>query len=153
MTNTSTTTNTGMTTMNEELKPCPFCGSEQIGHTSSGGASQFVCSDCDQWIVGSLEDRSTWEDMAIAWNTRTAPKVKPLVWEVWGHEGISKIFKGSRGGHVYKLKLHPDESGNLHYLGFEYKQLVPYATTKAGLEWFKAAAQADYERRVRECLL
>lgn len=55
--------------MNEELKPCPFCGSDDVVVYSDHGAWRGACLDCDS------EGRPTGEhERAVeAWNSRTSP--------------------------------------------------------------------------------
>lgn len=57
--------------MNEELKPCPFCGSDQvsvsIGETGVGGDFYYVeCEKC----AGMCGSSSKQEDAVKAWNKR-----------------------------------------------------------------------------------
>ena len=68
--------------MSEELKSCPFCGSDGLIQKESDGGSMFVyCDGPGCWVsLGENYDRDAMpdhafydEDAAIAaWNTRTA---------------------------------------------------------------------------------
>lgn len=58
-----------------ELKPCPFCGSNEIGH--SFGVSRktlcVVCMECaasGPFAEGDTEQPSVWEEAARLWDTR-----------------------------------------------------------------------------------
>lgn len=50
--------------MNEELKPCPFCGSDDMNVTVTDIFHAVWCRDC-----GALVDNDE-EDVAKLWNTR-----------------------------------------------------------------------------------
>lgn len=52
--------------MNQELKPCPFCGSNHILFREQVGAYEIYCPECD----ASAGIRKTFEDAAEAWNRR-----------------------------------------------------------------------------------
>lgn len=52
--------------MNQELKPCPFCGSNHILFREQVGAYEIYCPECD----ASAGIRKTFEDAAEAWNNR-----------------------------------------------------------------------------------
>jgi len=64
--------------MSEVLKPCPFCG-EALTVRKSGLAVHQDQSqgDCFLKAVGVPVEHPA---SVTAWNTRAAPKVKPLVW-------------------------------------------------------------------------
>ena len=73
-----------------KLLPCPFCGGDNIYPESEEICcpieyfGQAKCIDCD--AVGPLAEfkydnkEDALEGAAAAWNTRAAPKVKPLKW-------------------------------------------------------------------------
>ncbi len=57
--------------MNEELKPCPFCGSSEVNNTSTPTASRqslyfWICPDCV--AVGPIGESV--EQATDAWNKR-----------------------------------------------------------------------------------
>jgi Lar family restriction alleviation protein len=79
--------------MSEELKPCPFCGSEKITMIHKGNAhtrSRSVTIKCKKCLckreIGAIRHTMEWcEEQSIAtWNTRTQPD-KELV------EALEKI--------------------------------------------------------------
>lgn len=61
--------------MNEELKPCPFCGGKAKYLDSSNEYEDYheVCCK-DKTCTYSLTERGTKEAAYAAWNTRTAPQ-------------------------------------------------------------------------------
>ena len=74
-----------------QLKPCPFCGSEATGPIWVDWAYRVICETC--YAYGPrFEPEATgehYDDHSIglaieAWNTSATPKVKSLVWEIYG---------------------------------------------------------------------
>ena len=64
--------------MTEELKPCPFCGGEaDFDHFGNQRMPTVIsCTDCGARL------KSRWDrGQGLAWNQRTPPKVKELVWD------------------------------------------------------------------------
>lgn len=59
-----------------KLLPCPFCGSDLLDADSS---SLVFCDSCGCYGPSAVMN---WNQPDIKWNTRTAPKVKPLVWDM-----------------------------------------------------------------------
>ena len=57
-----------------ELKPCPFCGGNNL---KSGGDDKIVGTWCLDCQCHGPNHYVTGQD----WNTRTPPQVKALVWE------------------------------------------------------------------------
>ena len=80
----------GTRTMTDEFKSCPRCGGVNVGVyvICHGGYydhyNMFGCIDCK---LGSEEGANEKADIE-KWNTRAAPKVKPLVWNREGFEGL-----------------------------------------------------------------
>lgn len=64
--------------MIDELKTCPFCGSSNVAKLSN----YIECLDCDAFGPSPQQGQSgnAASSAHIAWNTRAAPKVKPLAW-------------------------------------------------------------------------
>ncbi len=125
--------------MADNLKPCPFCG-EPAWKTYDHAHSTGFWINCQHKEPCQI-DEAWWgktEDEAVtAWNTRAKPKVMQLYWSGdFGHTGLGHYY------HIGKenvLKRH--ETSNETGIGvFETRDEA------------KAAAQADYERRVLECL-
>ena len=60
--------------MSKELKPCPFCGSKNIGedyheaYSVDSSYSTFGCMDCDASFIFDEGDKAL---VIKAWNTRT----------------------------------------------------------------------------------
>lgn len=57
-----------------DLKPCPFCGGDDIGHTGKHGV-RFVCMSCEcsgAFSHGDTEQNHVWDEAASVWNTRAA---------------------------------------------------------------------------------
>jgi Lar family restriction alleviation protein len=56
-----------------ELKPCPFCGSEQVttapDHEFGGTTWDVICKACGARVSSDLEEQAI-----AAWNTRQALK-------------------------------------------------------------------------------
>jgi len=60
-----------------DLKPCPFCGSANLGRTVGDPWQWVVCLDCD--AQGPSLERSE-SEATDAWNTRPNP------WRDWSEE-------------------------------------------------------------------
>lgn len=56
--------------MTSSLKPCPFCGSRDIGLIDPD--DQFCCRDCGA-ASGCLSEQACDADKQVAWNTRVSP--------------------------------------------------------------------------------
>ena len=66
--------------MSEKLKPCPFCGGEQIKvqlPVTSFGAAEFSCANCPAIVrfMGHIRLRFA----AEAWNSRDGDTGKQLI--------------------------------------------------------------------------
>ena len=127
-----------------QLKPCPFCGGEaETDRVGNLRQSHIVtCTDCGC----RLESNETFNH-GVSWNTRAAPKVKPLVWEhandyLFLSElfifGIIRVEKYGSGWQVNWSM--PGFSGTFVEGEFDTADEA------------KTAAQADYERRILEAL-
>ena len=61
--------------MSDKLKPCPFCGSENIGswwvdnYSMNSSYGMFGCESCNLGLDDS--DNASDNDLAIGWNRRT----------------------------------------------------------------------------------
>lgn len=70
--------------MSDELKPCPFCGSEAV-HTERSYFRDVLiyCENCDAYFtVDSFAADK--DDIVEAWNRRAEPERKKGKWE---HDG------------------------------------------------------------------
>ena len=86
----------------EELKPCPFCGSTNVGISPYDGAKTVVCMDCLCMSAGYRGEKAATNAIA-AWNLRAALENKPLtleqlrqmdgepVWFDWDNVGWAKV--------------------------------------------------------------
>ena len=127
----------------DKLKPCPFCGSNA---KLMGGP--MVHETYSVWCTGVGRHHMDYgfdKDTAIAaWNTRAAPKVKPLVWTA---KGYAQTPFGKY------LVVREDWSGEedfwfICFAGKPYGKCGEHGSEEAA----KAAAQADYERRILDAL-
>lgn len=89
----------------DELKPCPFCGcNEIIGNQYINRDMQdcyaIYCSNCDATIRGYTES-----EVIEAWNTRHDPDELPE----WVKEAIEKAFEET--GYLYR---DIDDDGSLY---------------------------------------
>ena len=66
-----------MTSVTDELKPCPFCGGSKQKVKSSGRWGWFVSCSCAA-VGPSSKSR---DEAIIAWNRRTEPLQGRLEWE------------------------------------------------------------------------
>ncbi|MAK86551.1 MAG: hypothetical protein CMK96_06335 [Pseudomonas sp.] len=146
-----------------DIKPCPFCGGADVRHViffeESGEENNSVCCyQCDAHISERItffpdekEKRAAQERIVAAWNTRAAPKVKPLVWKdsrfsSSPRETASTLVgcyeamlwsSGQYGGSV------PSEDEDESWREFD---------GCGSMEEAKAVCQADYERRILSAL-
>ena len=117
-----------------ELKPCPFCGGTDIWPTPHKNPFGLVCGGCGS--EGPPESYVDPDEAITAWNTRTPPQVKPLVWQRNGNHWA--------GGHGYVVRKFGSEFTLTVQNQFDRK----FPTVDAA----KAAAQADYTRRTLDAL-
>ena len=59
--------------MNDELKPCPFCGGEAVISGCDGGDWIVICNVCD----ASIGDKGTEREAIEEWNLRIEPTFTP----------------------------------------------------------------------------
>jgi len=122
--------------MSDDLKPCPFCGNDKY-FLARGSDGEPYCGECGAQSGG------------LEWNTRTdiadalvaAVKVKPLVWEYHPAGTIA----APPTGHAYIIDTRM--KGRCYSIkGFNPQREF------GSLDEAKAAAQADYERRILDAL-
>jgi len=131
-----------------ELKPCPFCGGTDIWPTPHRNPFGLVCGGCGS--EGPPESYVDPDEAITAWNTRTPPQIKPLVWVETRHKSPDQL--GIRSGaiginYVIISALMRDNSilssgGSANIGPFHFDTI----------EAAKAAAQADYTRRILDAL-
>ena len=134
-----------------ELKPCPFCGGDVLNVTKD---SFYHILQCDQCGVEKAHTRK--HKLIKGWNRRAdlaCPKVKPLEW-VEGTYTTTDDDNGPMEGRQIRLwawradiytiirQRGPDGLYVLRNKSDGIGAVVPT------LEAAKAAAQADYERRI-----
>ena len=80
--------------MSEELKPCPFCGSDDL---SEGPHSPYIiCNGCGAFGPGNSD--VTHEEAIKAWNTRTPEQAIATTLGGVGSEVGSEVTSEVRGG-------------------------------------------------------
>lgn len=136
-----------MTDNRDELMVCPFCGGEAtLGGFPKGMIGQVYCKNED--CFGPRTTAITKRDSIRQWNTRASASaavpvaVKPLEWiscaDYTIHDDLC-LYEIEQQGKDWRLIRAVTFGGS--YLGH-------YQTLDAA----KAAAQADYEQRIRSAL-
>jgi hypothetical protein len=135
-----------------DLLPCPFCGSGT--YFSFGRDDEIVNVRCENWGVSCLgagPNKSSPDAAAAAWNTRAASvkagevvAVRPLEWEKQNVDGTLWCTELSVCGE-YRVR-HEDD----RWLATSPGRLIGIYKT---CDDAKAAAQADYEARIRSALV
>lgn len=131
--------------MSDKIKNCPFCNGEadfeSVGMDSQTVWQRVMCIQC---CAGSAP-HETCAEAVEAWNTRVAQKVKPLEWEA--EDGRPTCIDSEGCGKLYRVLIRHDGTAVLRHnaqtLGEEQHRSEKDA---------KAAAQADYERRILSAL-
>ncbi|RUM98982.1 hypothetical protein EET67_04900 [Pseudaminobacter arsenicus] len=134
--------------MVEALLPCPFCGGKA---THRAHWSDDHCVECDV-CAGHTTAFSGASEAIEAWNRRAAlahreaeaVAVKPLEWRK-GYCDDKVIIHQAGGGWLYQGRV----LNGVIWLDWPDKP----ATEFADEETAKAAAQADYEHRIRSALV
>jgi Lar family restriction alleviation protein len=139
-----------------ELKPCPFCGGEAEWNTGQKGDGSpwryLACEDCEamgphvaEWELSKVADDND-EVLIAAWNRRAALRpaepvaVKALEWKlVKGYVGLAHKAESLVGPYLAQK----------HGAYFDNELIA----TNNTLSEAKAAAQADYETRIRSALV
>jgi len=126
----------------DELKPCPFCGGRAATDIPPQ-RRQVECHVCGAAVYNRA-----------AWNTRTPPQVKPLVWsdecrknsfpDRWQAEMPCGAGDYTVAGSTRKNEWRWYRNGR-YVVGF-------YDQEPTTIEAAKAAAQADYTRRILDAL-
>ena len=152
-----------MTPEREALEPCPFCGSKMVAQGATAQKTISVwCMKCgtrgpDVPFPDFCEPVAQIELCHQRWNTRASAApgepcaVKPLEWRdhrpdsfpepAWsaqtpfGFYNIEEVSASDSPAYVVRLHAH-------HFVA-----------DKDGLDEAKAAAQADYEQRIKSALV
>lgn len=140
---------------NPELKPCPFCGGvPYLANVAMAGCSYVVCTDCRMQSDDGSRNR-----VVNKWNTRAAPKVKPLVWsqttDTKKYGFPRRRWRGLAGLGVQYVIWDYDRSEADRVDGwFLVGGLSTFilGSRHDTLNHAKAAAQADYDRRILDAL-
>ena len=136
-----------------ELKPCPFCGGDDLQFLAAADSGQM--SDYSSVTCMSCMSHGPWdfidEKTASAWNTRTPPQVKPLVWE-----SIDYGYKSDDGFWFKCRTIVGDYSLYMHRSGafsvWNDSKDLRLKHNCQSIDAAQAAAQADYTRRILEAL-
>ncbi|UNK39328.1 Lar family restriction alleviation protein [Shinella sp. H4-D48] len=140
--------------MQSELKPCPFCGSKAtLFKNERGYWGTCTNNDCDAETPGRVdpsEAAAIW-DRRAALSDKQAGEVKalPLNWATEKKSGFT-IHVGRGLGLKYEACIKAYSPGWVVTLG---QSDVIFDGAEAVEEDAKAAAQADYEQRIRSALV
>lgn len=143
-----------------KLLPCPFCGGEAEADGSRGyrmivsgrvgRAVAIYCLSCDADMSRCCEDTPETDpevlmaDLVDAWNRRPATTVKPLEWDREPRRGQRARAIGL--GLKYEIAFYAGDFGPAIYRWAGDNS--PWSEPFKDFASAKAAAQADYERRV-----
>jgi len=137
--------------MTDKLFPCPFCGGVAAEKLADGGAAinWIECQDCGAkgpWAKVGHDGRGSRN-----WNTRPAPKVKPL--EFLPFDGSVTLLTSDRNSYFASYQIWNMDGihdGNNWVWGIDGNGWMPERGTLAEA---KAAAQADYSARILAALM
>lgn len=89
--------------MNDELRPCPFCGGKPEKMTSGDGFTSIGCLRCNPFWGVMIQSASEF-DAITAWNTRDAElaAVTPLKNTIF--ELLNTLLLGARSGEGISAK-------------------------------------------------
>ena len=137
--------------MSEELKPCPFCGAKphrqlgKIWHDSlHGDAHQDTVIKCPHlWVTMQGSEDSVVE----RWNTRAdlLPVVKPLVWVIDTADSQFAKWQWTAETYLIEERNHAPNVFDLICNSWDVEEAKRFESLEAA----QAAAQADYEARIR----
>ena len=131
------------------LKPCPFCGGVRLsGARNETGSMVTVCDTCE--AMGPSQVGTSLAAICDAWNTRTPPQVKALVWTLRGSLGsFAEVSFGS-----YHAQWDDEVRawyGSLE-LGEDENPIILDPADVQTEHKAQDACQADYTRRILESL-
>ena len=79
--------------MNEELKPCPFCGSKAKTDLSDFGSAMVYCGAEDNGVECPVNPETGFHDSResaiAAWNKRTQSKESVIIAELAGRDAAA----------------------------------------------------------------
>ena len=137
-----------MTDETTKLKPCPFCGSpaKLLGGPMAQETYSIWCTNPKgkrHHMSGTMDASKTISE----WNTRAAPKVKPLVWTKEREHDSTEYVETEFGTYVIWESSFSDDSGHCRLPDGQGGRQVGGDKEKA-----RSVAQADYERRILSAL-
>lgn len=157
--------------MSNPLEACPFCGGADISHSYVRDGRKMFCVGCGASITRfNGPNNDTVARLTEAWNRRTARStvpeagkavVKPLIWdairdvvnEPWAkstvRQSIGRHNLGPYAGSYSVQEITRD--GDWGWWTTWEASREPQGIFKTEAE-AKAAAQADFERRINSCL-
>ena len=129
------------------LKPCPFCGGRAKTVPRRNWGYRVECQYCDLAMPCYRPDFN----FAIAdWNTRTPPQVKPLVWVETRHKSPDQLGCRSSATGINYVIISALMRGNCILSSGSSVYIGPFHFDT--IDAAKAAAQADYTRRILDAL-
>ena len=137
----------------EALKPCPFCNSPARlwGAQDSSGFESIGCSNAECEFEPST-DYMNIDEATKCWNTRTAPKVKDLVWTgPWQPCGSSVVTQAKTIIGNYDILKDGDEF-YVSYSVMGVEMGIDGDDEFTSLDLAKAAAQSHYEQTILSAL-
>lgn len=96
--------------MMEELKPCPFCGGENVAISPYDGAKAIICMDCLCQSASYREDNAL-ENAVSAWNRRAAPENKALIQEQQDADELIRTLIADKNVNPCEWCRTPDKGG------------------------------------------
>lgn len=153
-----------MTPVREALEPCPFCGGSATMEQTESNRWSVGCDNADEPTCMGYQSLTTFarrSEAVKAWNTRAAAPgepcaVKPLEWqESDGNISGQKVWSSGDPWVFWIVK----DSHDADYVWCENFNIEgwcpasPVRGTFKSLDAAKAAAQADYEQRIRSALV
>ena len=88
-----------MSTVNEKLKPCPFCGTNPSVYSLQFEPDTYVV-ECNNFTTkcpmkACTYGRNSREEAIKVWNTRSAPTMQPWEWRRQGETEMCLDFQAS----------------------------------------------------------
>ena len=135
-----------------KLKSCPFCGGRRLSGARNETKSMVtVCDTCES--MGPSQVGMSLAAICDAWNTRTPPQVKALVWEradlaCWGETAQN----GMGGSYRMTWEFGEGPNGEDTFFTVRFDGVGLYSGWSFDADLAMAAAQADYTRRILDAL-